>query len=91
MAQPTKNLLDAANRVVMNKDYELEVPAPEKFDAKKGVQLTLSMKDQREHGVVARMAYEVDGLLYIQDTVMASNGDTKEVWKRGKQPLVLPT
>lgn len=87
---PLADLRDAANRTVMNKDFEADVPAPTQVDYKKGLSLTVSQKDQREHGVVSRTAFDVEGQLYIQDTVMKSNGDTQELWKRGKRALHAP-
>jgi hypothetical protein len=57
------------------------------LDHKKGVTMHVSQKDQREHGVVSRTAHAVEGTLYIQDTVMKPNGDTQDIWRRGKRPL----
>jgi hypothetical protein len=80
-------LLEAANKAVMNHDVEDAASAPAGFDPKGGIALAVSQKDQREHSVLSRTAYDVDGQLYIQDTVMTSSGDMKDVWRRGKQPL----
>jgi hypothetical protein len=80
-------LLDAANKAVMNKDYETGVAAPTGFDPKSGTSMQLSHKDRSQHGIVDRMAFNVDGQLYLRETVMTANGDTEEVWKRAKTAL----
>ncbi len=81
-------LLDAANRAVMNKEFEIDAaPAPTGVNSARGVSLQVSQRDQRENGVLSRTAFNVEGQLYVQETVMQSNGDTKDVWKRGKRPL----
>jgi hypothetical protein len=85
---PAEELRNAAHRTIANKDFEADVPAPTGYDAKSGVSMNRpSMTDQRQHGVVSRMAFNVAGELFIQETVMAPNGDTKELWKRGKHTL----
>jgi hypothetical protein len=84
-------LRDAANKAVMNKDYEQAAEAPTRYDAKKGVELPISQRDQRENSLVSRMAFNIDGSLYILDVVLKSNGDTQEIWRRGKRALQLPS
>ncbi len=86
---PLQELLEAASRAVMNKDYEAEAAAPAAFDGQDGVSLKVSQRDQRELGVLSRTAYNIEGMLYIQEEVMQNNGDTKSVWKRGKRPLAI--
>ena len=86
-AHSQTEILEAANKAVMNHDVEDAEAAPSGVDPKGGVSLKVSQKDARENCVLSRTAYEVDGQLFIQDTVMMPNGDMKDVWKRGKQPL----
>jgi len=80
-------LLEAANKAVMNKDLEADVAAPEGLDAKHGVSLPVPQSERTKNSVVSRTAYNVEGQLYIQDTVIQPNGDLRELWKRGKRPL----
>ena len=80
-------LMEAANKAVMNRDYDSDVPAPTELDQKQGVDLKVSQKDQREHGVLSRRAFNVAGQVYIQDTVMTPKGDMGTQWKLAKKRL----
>ena len=86
-AHSQSEILEAANKAVMNHDVEEAADAPTGFDPKGGVALHVSQRDAREHSVFSRTAYDIDGQLFIQDTVMTPSGEMKEIWKRGKQPL----
>jgi hypothetical protein len=80
-------LLEIANRVMQSKDFQTNVPAPPPFDPATGVDLKISQKDQRDNGILGRRAYDIGGQLYIQDTVILSNGNTQEQWRLGNKPI----
>jgi hypothetical protein len=86
-APSLEDVRNAANKAVMNKLLEPMDAAPPGVNASTGVPLQVSRKDQQESQVISRIAYAMEGMLYIQDVAMKTNGDTVEVWRRGTKPL----